>query len=69
MFHDKCTSKFEFTGKWQRGFIFHMLDTSFLSGQDTTNRPTAKNLMQFIFQQIFCCCNIEYWDDLNINYF
>ena len=51
-------------------YIFHMLDTSFLSGQDTINRPTAKNHMQFIFQQLFCCYDIEYWnDDLNKNYF
>ena len=50
--------------------IFHMLDTSSLSGQDTINGPTAKYFMQFIFQQLFCCYDIEYWnDDLNKNYF
>ena len=39
--------------------IPHMLDTSSLSGQDTINRPTAKYFTQFIFQQLFCCYDIE----------
>ena len=39
--------------------LFHLLDTSFLSGQDTINGATAKYFMQFIFQELFCCYDIE----------
>ena len=39
--------------------IFYMLDTSFLFEQDTIHGPTAQSFMQFMFQQLFCCYDIE----------
>ena len=44
-------------------YIFNMLDTSFLSGEDTVNGSTAKYFMKFIFQPLVCCYNVEYWND------
>ena len=60
MYHGKCTSKFEFFWKMAEGvYIIYMLDTSFLFEQDTIHGPTAQSFMQFMFQQSFCCYDIE----------
>ena len=40
-------------------YLLHAGITSFLFEQDTIHGPTAQSFMQFMFQQLFCCYDIE----------